>query len=216
MQTENSTDLLTRVEKLERQNLILKVIGSAVLLFAAYSFGSNQNFGFKDNTTITAQKFAIVNDKGKECGYLGYDAETQNPKLFFTDCGTDNERITLSTNKYVPALRLGGVGSTAILQGGTEKPQNGNWNSQAILQLWADYAGSASISSGDQQSAPQMLLDGKKKGSVQLFADGDFFKIYDDGNKKRFSVRKTDRDAISLFFFDKDGKETHRFPAVKP
>lgn len=194
-----------RIKRLERHNLILKIIGFAGLLFLAFNFGTGKNS--VEETQIKAQKFVLMDEQGKECGYLGYDNEWKSPRLFLTDCGTNRERIDLNVRNYIPALILRGAASTAILQGGSE-------DKQAILSLQADYAGATSLQSGSRQSTPQLLLDGKEKGVVQLFADGEFFKIYDnDKNRRRFSIKKNEEDAVALYFFDKAGKENYRVPA---
>ena len=214
MKTIKSTDLTERVERLERQNLILKTIGLTGLFIASIFFVINSTAA-KDSE-IVAQKFTLISPDGKECGYLGYDSATKNPRLSLKQCGGTPEVIGLLIEKDSPSLRLDALGRPmAILSA-----DKNTGSAQLMLEssvVSENSSGVAFLSSGNAAVAPQFFLEGREKGRIDLWQGRDFFRIQDANNLKRFSIDKSNPDTIALHFFDKNGNtETYKVPPTTP
>ena len=197
------SNLNARIEWLERQNLILKIIGLVVVFVFVLAFvipKTNAN-----DSEVAAQRFTLLSPDGKKCGYLGYDQETKNPRLSLGECGGSQEMIGLIIEKDSSSLVLDVFGfPRALLQ--TNRRQ-GN----AILGLYGQpvsdgASGAAYMSSGNNQSAPQLFLDGREKGRLDLFINSkDYFRFSDDKAKTRFVINKPQNDNVALRFYDKTG-----------
>jgi hypothetical protein len=211
MNDETFSSVDARIARLERQNLILKIVGFGALLFVAFNFGVGKKA--VEETQIKAQKFVLVDAQGKECGYLGYDAESRNPRLSLKQCGGSNEQISLRYDNNSPMIMLDAGLPRATLKADREQKMS-------ILYLEGQQgspggsSGVARISSGSTATAPQFYLEGREKGRVDIWGNSrQSLRIQDDGSLTRFLINKTNPESIALRFYDKTGtRETFKVP----
>jgi hypothetical protein len=94
--------LVTRLERVERENRRWKVIGLGVmtLMGLALLMGAAKP-GVQDE--VRARRFTLVDDKGKIQGFLGFSA-IGSPTLFLLD----NPTVTLFDSERRPRVQLSG------------------------------------------------------------------------------------------------------------
>lgn len=210
METNNPLDFTARIERLERQNLILKIIGLTGLFILSALFVVNTTSA--RGSQVVAQKFIITDDNGKECGYLGFDPTTKNPRLSLKQCNGSMEQIGLLIEKDSASLRLDALGlPTAFMtanraEGMAKLELNGQAGSPG------GSSGVAYLSSGSTAVPPQFFLEGREKGRVDIWGGRHYFRVQDSSSLTRFLIDKLSTDDVALHFYDKNGAETHHVP----
>jgi hypothetical protein len=214
MQEANMALLESRLERLERQNrnwkiclLSLLLIGGCLFIAAASSPKPKQ---------IVAQRFVLVDDRGTECGYMGFDS-SNNPSVSLKQCYPGAlDQVKLFVAKETSTLWLDSLGRPTISLS-TSRQRN-----DASLLMSGEMAGTRgseiNLSTGSRIVTPHFSMDGKGgRGRIDIDSAGTtstlpYLQIADSDQKDRFGIRKTNDGGVTQVFKDKNGREVYRIP----
>jgi hypothetical protein len=194
MKDSADTDLISRVEKLERQNRRLKRIGCALLFLAGTIFWMGQAAKINISKGLDSRKFTLRDTKGKKRAELGITLG--RPVLAFFD---EQEQPTVSVGANEE-------GSGIILYGAGEKPQAAltmNENAPVLSMYAANGVKRLNLSVTPQGPAIGLLgSKGEAKGAFGVTADQNtYFQLFgrdEHGGVQMFSAA----DRAVLRFFD--------------